>query len=299
MMRPLLYIMTPVLLLTIILASRFVTWDAIKGAKPQARADVQAGTVSLRTWKIPHAIAAFTRAIEAEPKYAEAYVKRGLAYYRAGQYKAAIADYSRTLDLNRYHADAYARRADAYRALGNRQQAIADYSASLEKRWNARVMRRRAHTYFEQGEVQNAFADYSTTIKRQPSGVAYYARGTAHLRLSTESDEDRLRLALADLNQAIGLEGRFAGAYLNRAQVHARLGEQELAHADYREAVALLTETIHTWQGEPSALIQVYVWRAFAHQKLGKIGKAETDVHETYKRVFSFFLKKVRNCGIL
>ena len=298
-MRPLLYIMTPVLLLTIILASRFVTWDAIKGAKPQAQADVQVGTVSLRTWKIPHAIAAFTRAIETEPKYAEAYVKRGLAHYRAGQYKAAIADYTRTLDLNRYPADAYASRGDAYRALGNRQQAIADYSASLKKRWNARVMQRRAHTYFEQGTIQNAFADYSTVIKRQPSAVAYYVRGNAHLRLSTENDEARLRLALADLNQAIGLEQRFAGAYINRAQVHARLGEQRSAKADYRDAVDLLTETIRTWQGEPNALTQIYLWRAFAHQKLGKVDKAERDVHETYKRIFSFFLKKVRNCDIL
>ena len=298
-MRPLAYIMTPVLILTIILASRFVTWDAIKGEKPQAQADVQEGTVSLRTWKIPHAITAFTRAIETEPKYAEAYVKRGLAYYRAGQYKAAIADYTRTLDLNRYHADAYASRGDTYRALGDMQHAIADYSASLEKRWNAHVIRRRAQTYFEQGDVQNAFADYSTVIKRQPSAVAYYARGNAYLRLSTESDENRLRLALVDLNQAIGLEQRFAGAYINRAQVHARLGEQVSANSDYTDAVELFTETIQTWQGEPNALTQVYLWRAFAYQKLGEIGKAETDVHEMYKRVFSFFLKKARNCDIL
>lgn len=298
-MRPLLYIMTPVLILTIILASRFVTWDVIKGAKPQAQADVREGTVSLRTWKIPHAIAAFTRAIEIEPKYAEAYVKRGLAYYRAGQYKAAIADYSRTLDLNRYHADAYASRGDAHRALGAGQQAIADYSASLKKRWSARVMRRRAQTYFEQGTLQNAFADYTTVIKRQPSAVAYYARGNAHLRLSTENGEDRLRLALADLNQAIGLEQHFAGAYINRAQVHERLGEQVSANADYKNVVELFTETIRTWQGDPNALTQVYLWRAFAHQKLGEVNKAETDVHETYKRIFSFFLKKVRNCDIL
>ena len=298
-MRPLFYIMTPVLILTIILASRFVTWDAIKGEKPQAQADVREGTVSLRTWKIPDAIAAFTRAIETEPQYAEAYVKRGLAYYRAGRYKLAIADYTRTLDLNRYHADAYASRGDAYRALGNGQQAIADYSASLEKRWNARVMRRRAHTYFEQGNVQNALTDYSTVIKRQPNAVAYYARGNAYLRLSTEGDEDRLRLALADLNQAVGLEAQFAGTYISRAQVYVRLGEQASATADYRKVVELLTETIRTWQGEPNALTQVYLWRAFAYQKLGAIGKAETDLHETYKRVFSFFLKKVRNCDIL
>ena len=298
-MRPLVYIMIPVLILTIILASRFVTWDAIKGEKPQARVNVREGTVSLRTWKIPHAIAAFTRAIETEPKYAEAYVKRGLAHYRAGQYKAAIADYTRTLDLNRYHADAYASRGDAYRALGKIQHAIADYSTSLKKRWNASVMRRRAQTYFEQGDVKNAFADYSAVIKRQPSAVAYYARGNAYLRLSIESDEDRLSLALADLNQAIGLEQHFARAYISRAQVYVHLGEQALASADYRNAVEFFTETIQTWQGEPNALTQVYLWRALVYQKLGEVGKAETDVHETYKRVFSFFLKKVRNCDIL
>ncbi len=298
-MRPLVYIMTPVLILTIILASRFVTWDAIKGEKPQAQADMREGTIALRSWKISHAITAFTRAIEVEPKYAEAYVKRGLAYYRTGQYKAAIADYTQTLDLNRYHADAYASRGDAHRALGNIQHAIADYSASLEKRWNAGVMQKRAQTYFEQDNVQKALTDYNTIVKRQPNTMAYYARGNAYLQLSIRGAENRLKLALADLNQAITLEQHFAGTYIARAQVYARLEEQALAIADYKNAVKLFTETIRAWQGEPNALIQVYFWRAFAYQKLGEVGAAEADAYEMYKRVFSFYLKKAGNCDIL
>ena len=291
-MRPLIYIMTPVLILTIVLAARFVTWDAIKGAKPQAQVNVQQGTLSLREWKIPHAIAAFTRAIEIEPKYAEAYVKRGLAYYRLGQYKAAIADYTRTLDLKRYHADAYASRGDAYQALGEMQHAIADYSASLKKRWSARVMRRRAQTYFEQDNVQNALADYNTVIKRQPSAMAYYTRGNAYLQLSIRDNASHLKLALADIDQAIALEPRFASAYISRAQIYVRAGEQASATADYMNAVELLTEAIKTWQGEPNALIQVYLWRAFAYQKLGKTDKAQSDTNEMNKRIFSFFLEK-------
>ncbi|MDE0466648.1 MAG: tetratricopeptide repeat protein [Candidatus Poribacteria bacterium] len=291
-MRPLIYIMTPVLILTIVLASRFVTWDAIKGAKPQAQVNVQQGTLSLREWKIPHAIAAFTRAIEIEPKYAEAYVKRGLAYYRLGQYKAAIADYTQTLDLKRYHADAYASRGDAYRALGEMQHAIVDYSASLKKRWNARVMRRRAQTYFEQDNVQNALADYNTVIKRQPSAMAYYTRGNVYFQLSIQNDASRLKLALADMDQAIALEPRFASAYISRARIYARAGEQASATADYMNAVELLTEAIETWQGEPKALIQVYLWRAFAYQKLGEIDSGQSDLNEMNKRIFSFFLEK-------
>ena len=291
-MRPLIYIMTPVLILTIILASRFVTWDAIKGAKPEARVNVQEGTLSLREWKIPHAIAAFTRAIEIEPNYAEAYVKRGLAYYRIGQYKAAIADYTRTLDLKRYHADAYTSRGDAYRTLGEIEHAIADYSASLKKRWSARIVRRRAQTYFEQGNVQNALADYNTVIKRQPSAMAYYARGNVYLQLLIQGDASHLKPALADMDQAIALEPRFAGAYINRARIYARAGEQTSATADYMNAIELLTEAIKTWEGESTALIQVYLWRAFAYQKLGKIDKAQNDLNETNKCIFSFFLEK-------
>ena len=292
-MRPLIYIMTPVLILTIILAARFVTWDAIKGENPQAQTYVQQGTLLLRTWKISQAIAAFTQAIALEPRYAEAYVKRGLAYYRAGKYKAAIADYTRTLELKRYQADAYASRGDAYRALDDMQRAIADYTAALKKRWNAPVMRKRAYTYLEQGNVQNALTDYDTVIKQQPSAVAYYARGNTYLQLSIQSNEDRLKLALADLNQAITLETRFARAYISRGLIYEHIKEQVSATADYTHALALLTETIQTWQGDANALIQVHYWRAFAYQKLGEVDKAKKEIGEANEQVFSFFLEKV------
>ena len=291
-MRPLIYIMIPVLVLTIFLASRFVTWDAIKGENQQAQTYVQEGTTALRTWKLPQAIAAFTRAIEIEPKYAEAYVKRGLAYYRSAQYKTAIADYTQTLGLNRYHADAYASRGDAYRALEDTQRAIEDYSASLKRRWNAYVMQKRAETYFEGGNVQNALADYDTVIKRQPTMTAYYTRGNVYLQLSIQGDKSRLKLALADLNQAIALEPRFASAYISRAQTYTHLGEHASATQDYTYTIKLLTDAIQTWQGEPNALIQIYYWRAFAYQKLSKVDKAEKDTNEIHKRVFSFFLEK-------
>lgn len=292
-MRPLIYIMTPVLILTIILASRFVTWDAVKGEDPHARTYVQEGTLSLRTWKISQAIAAFTQAIEIEPRYAEAYVKRGLAYYRAGKYKAAIADYSRTLELKRYQADAYASRGDAHRALDDAQRAVADYTASLKKRWNARVTQKRAQLYFEQGNVQNALTDYDTVIKQQPSAVAYYTRGNVYLKLYIQGDKDRLKPALTDLDQAITLETRFARAYMSRGRVHEYLGKQTSATDDYTQALMLLTETIQKWEGDANALLPVHYWRAFVYQKLGEIDKAEKDIRKANRRVFSFFLEKV------
>ena len=292
-MRPLIYIMTPVLILTILLASRFVTWDAIKGENRQAHAYVQKGTLSLRTWKISQAIVAFTQAIEIEPRYAEAYVKRGLAYYRAGDYKTAIADYTRTLELKRYQADAYASRGDAYRALDDAQRAIADYTASLKKRWSARVTHRRAQTYFEHRDAQNALADYDTVIKRQPSAVTYYFRGNTYLQLSTQDNKDHLKLALADMDEAIALEPRFARAYMSRGLIYEYLGEYTSATTDYTHALELLTQTIQTWQGDPNALIQALYWRALIYQKLGEADKVEKEIYEANRRIFSFLVEKV------
>ena len=243
-MRPLIYIMTPVLILTIFFASRFVTWDAIKGMDRQAQLYVQEGTVSLRSWKLPQAIQAFTRAIEIEPRYAEAYVKRGLAYYRSAQYETAIGDYTQTLKLKRYQADAHASRGDAYRALADTHRAIEDYSASLKKRWNAAVMQRRAETYFKQGDVQKALADYDELIKRKPTAIAYYGRGNVYLQLSIRGSENRLKLALADMDQAIALEPRFASAYISRAQLHTHLGDHTLVSRDYTHANRLLIEAL-------------------------------------------------------
>ena len=243
-MRPLIYIMTPVLILTILLASRFVTWDAIKGVDRQAQLYVQEGTASLRSWKLPQAIKAFTRAIEIEPKYAEAYMKRGFAYYRSAQYETAIADYTETLKLNRYHADAYASRGDAYRALEDTQRAIEDYSASLKRRRNPYVTQKRAETYFKKGDVQKALADYDDLIKRKPTAMAYYGRGNVYLHLSIRGSETRLKLALADLDQAIALEPRFASAYISRAQIHTHLGEHTLATQAYMQAIKLFIHAI-------------------------------------------------------
>ncbi len=248
-MRPLIYIMTPVLILTILLASRFVTWDAIKGVDRQAQIYVQEGSASLRSWKLPQAIEAFTHAIEIEPRYAEAYVKRGLAYYRSQQYENAIADYNQTLKLKRYQADAYASRGDAYQSLGDMQRAIEDYSASLKKRRSTHVIQKRAETYFKHGDVQKALDDYDDLIKRKPTAMApaamtYYGRGNVYLQLAIRGNENRLKLALADLDQAIALEPRFASAYISRAHAHMQLGDHTLANRDYTHAVKLLTDAI-------------------------------------------------------
>ena len=93
MSRLLLYVMLPVLIACVLIASRFVSWDSLKGEDPKALQFVVKGTELLggRTDRDNRsAISAFTRAIEISPKYAEAYVKRGLAHYRLSEYRKRL-----------------------------------------------------------------------------------------------------------------------------------------------------------------------------------------------------------------
>ncbi len=296
-MRPLIYIMTPVLILTSLLASRFVTWDTLKSENNRALPYMRDGTEFLRAWKMSHAITAFTRAIAVDARYAEAYIKRGLAYYRSGQYKAAIADYNRTLALKRYHADVYASRADAYRALGDAQRAIADYTASIEKRWDARVIQRQAETYLELNNLQNALAAYDVIIRRKPNALAYYLRGTAYFRKFTRNEQEKnsLKLALADVNEAISREPRFAHAYIRRAAIYQQLGHNPSEVDDYVKAIELFTKMIPKWQTELQPHAQIYYWRALAYQKLGEIDKVRADIVAANSNIFNFLLNKIKN----
>ena len=109
-MRALFYIMTPILILTVILASRFVTWDKLRGVDKNAANHLTYGTQLLKQGKLYQSIDALTQAIEIEPRYAEAYINRGLAYYHLAHYKEAIAAFTQTITLKQYTADAYASR---------------------------------------------------------------------------------------------------------------------------------------------------------------------------------------------
>ena len=295
-MRALIYIMTPILILTFLFASRFVTWEKLKGTDNEAVKHLTIGTQFLRKGKNHQAISALTQAIEIDPKYAEAYIKRGFAYYQLARYKEAIDDYTQTLSFNRYLADAYASRGDAYRALNDIPNAIADYTASLKKRKSARVLSKRAESYLETGQINEAIADYLYIVKHRPSAIAFYNRGRAYYKkyLLSDKEIDTLKLALTDFDKAIELQPRFAIAYLSRGDIHGHLRQHKSQESDYSQAVDLLTNAIQNWQNETHELIPIYLWRVVAYKKDNRVNKAVNDIEKIYELFTQFYLKKIR-----
>ena len=81
------------------------------------------------------AIADYTKAIDANPKYVEAYGNRGNAYNEKDEYALAIADYNKAIELapknSMLHSLLYTNRGLVYERIGDKNKAIADYKKAI------------------------------------------------------------------------------------------------------------------------------------------------------------------------
>src|SRR4026207_35895 len=91
------------------------------------------GVKNQRAGKYKEAIAAYDRAIKADPKGAEAYVGRGSALAKTGQHERALKDYDEALRLNANLADAYYLRGNAHNELKKYADAVKDYDEALRR----------------------------------------------------------------------------------------------------------------------------------------------------------------------
>lgn len=108
---------------------------------------------------------------------------------------------------------------------------------------------------------------WSEMIRRNPEAetvfFAYSNRGNVFL------EQGRDDLALADYNQAIAINPKAAKAYSNRGRIYAQHGQYDKAIEDFSRAIALDTAL-------PEALIN----RALAHQAKNDIPSARRDALE-------------------
>lgn len=72
------------------------------------------GDACFKKGETDRAIAAFTRAIEKNPRFVNAYYYRGMAYHRKKDHNRAVADYTRAIEINPQYAVAHAERALIY-----------------------------------------------------------------------------------------------------------------------------------------------------------------------------------------
>jgi protein O-mannosyl-transferase len=182
-------------------------------------------------WDLNGAIPLFTKAIEADPKYAEAYINRGLVYYYKGDNKMALKDYAAAEKINQNFYELYVNEGNSYNAIGEPSKAISAYNTSLHIKPTPEGFYNRGGIYLNEGRYKEAINDYTKALSLRPNYPdAYNNRGNAYSRLK------EMDLAVADFTASIMYLDKNPTAYLNRALIYYQKKEYKKALDDALKA---------------------------------------------------------------
>jgi len=262
-----------------LVACSAVTADDTISGKPRGAAYQVIGDSFMKKRDYDGAIAAFSKAHDADPDNIAYINSRGIAYSSKGDDEHALADYDLCLQLRPNYASAYnnrgiifLRRLDFPRALeefnasikfgptspsrythlnnrartetllGQYDAALADLAEALKLNADgAQVFQNRCMAYTEMKRFDEAIADCNTALAKSPKNTFVLTnRANAYL---AKGDLDA---ALADYNEAIRIAPNYIRAHAGRGQYYEKKGDLVSARYDYRSASATLTKVDFT-----------------------------------------------------
>lgn len=212
----------------------------------------------------------FNQVIAAKPYLAQPYFLRGIAKYNLDDFKGAEDDATIAIGHNPFITDAYELRGLARQNQGNASGAVEDYNTLLSMLpENRSIQFNKALALEELKHYDEARVAFDDLLKSHPNFDIGYI-GRAQLNLATkdtvaakEDIEKALSInkhnvnayvmradiainssrnyaeALEDMNEAIKLQPRFAGYFINRAFLRHRLDDYYGAMSDYDYALQL------------------------------------------------------------
>ena len=173
---------------------------------------------------------------------ADAYFYRANAKSDLNDNQGAIADYSQALAANPRYTQAYVNRGRIKDALADKQGAISDYNKAIAvysqsvsiNPLDSVAYTKRGSVKHELGDYQGAIADYTQAIAINPRiSHAYFLRGDAMSHLGDSQG------AISDYSQAIALNPGSANSYHSRARMRFKRGEIDSAISDIRSALRI------------------------------------------------------------
>ncbi len=260
------------------------------------------GSMRMLQKDYPKAIAAFSQAIQLNPKDTDAYNERGMTRLNSGDLKGALADYNKSLSLQPSDAYAYMGRAFTHLKLQDKTSAIADVNKAISIAPNyafpylilgvvhynfgdiqkaiANVQKasklfaaqgNQAYAYGSEGFAFNVSNNYPAAINSFTKAIQvnpedaemYNLRGDAYA-----ANGDALK-ALTDYNQAININPNYASAYASRAKILFLKKDFQKALTDFNQSLRL----------DPSQ-DQAYFFRALIRIKQENKSGAIADINK-------------------
>jgi tetratricopeptide (TPR) repeat protein len=197
----------------------------------RGRSQFELGKQLRDTSMIKNSISDFTSALQIDPRFADSYLNRGLAKDELNRTQEAIKDYDMAVAINPDNPAFYSNRGVAKGKLGKLEDAVSDFNKALNlKPDDEATLSNRGYANVLLNRNEDAMKDYNRSLEMNPNEKAYYNR--AALKYKTKDFEG----AVADCNQAIQLNNRFADAIYQRGLAYYSLNEKDKACSDFSMA---------------------------------------------------------------
>lgn len=212
----------------------------------------------------------FNQVIAAKPYLAQPYFFRALAKFNLDDFIGAEADVSTAIEHNPFITDAYELRGAIRQNLGKTKEAVDDYNKALsilpenrgilfnkalaleelkeydqaEEAFNNLINHHprfdsgylgRAKLYLSLKDTTQAIKDIDKALEINKNAVNGYVM-RADIAINSHGDYQK---ALADMDEAIKLQPRYAGYFINRAYLRHQTDDYYGAMSDYDYAVQL------------------------------------------------------------
>jgi|GEM_PF-1649339 len=212
----------------------------------KAESEFEKGVFLLKQQQYDEAIAAFSKALEAEPDDFETYHNRGVAWFYKGEYDKAIADYTHALEVNPNRAETYHNRGGAWFYKSGYDQAISDYTRGLEiAPDDSEAHNNRGAVWYYKGDYEKAIADHAKALKISEDCAEAYQQ-MAWILASCPIAEYRDGTKAVDMaRKAVALKP-LPNILDTLAAAYAEAGQFEDAVKTQKEAIALLKESGRT-----------------------------------------------------
>lgn len=173
--------------------------------------------------------------LAAEEAYAEA-----KAFYQIGEYLESVKSFSKATKLNPNNSDYLFGRAMSYYELKNLDSAKSDIKEAIVLAPNQPDYHLYAgNIYFKSRQYATAIYNYQKAIENQGNEDVYIDVVKAEFNLATCFLLNKsFEKAIASFSKVLEQDDEFGDAYYSRAFAYLKLGEKDLACADFSKALA-------------------------------------------------------------